>query len=257
MRGSKLMIFALTSSLAEELTEIDSVCRESLQIWWDDLASLRENLQNDKSFQFMPAVVVLAYKYLDSDHRLTVNMAGLFKTLYFANLIHNQVMDEEEGQLNDQKLQFTILIGDYIFGRVLKLLLKIGAVQVLDNLAFMICRINEGLVMEYKLGAEQLEVIKKGNAAIYEAAFLTAARLKMLDQDAIQLYGRLGLNIGMAVELMIAENTDQALTYIGTSFELLNQFKNAYGFKGNYLQDLLQEMSNQIRDLNWPAAGCQ
>ncbi len=251
------MNFAFTRSLAEEIREVDAMCQESLQIWWDDLAGLRECLQNDRSFQLMPAVVVLAYKYLDSDRRLTVDMAGLFKTLYFADLIHNQVMDEEEGQLNDQNLQFTILIGDYIFGRVLKLLLKIGAVQVLDNLALMICRINEGLVMQYKLGAEQLEVIKRGNAAIYETAFVTAARLKMLDQEATRLYGRLGFNIGVALESLIAGNTDQALPYIETSAELLAQFKNAQGFQDNCLQDLLQELTNEIKYLKMPAAGCQ
>ncbi len=251
------MNFAFTRFLAEELKEVDAMCQESLQIWWDDLASLRECLQNDRSFQLMPAVVVLAYKYLDSDHKLTVDMAGLFKTLYFADLIHNQVMDEEEGQLNDQRLQFTILIGDYIFGRVLKLLLRIGAVQVLDDLALMICRINEGLVMQYKLDAKQLDVIERGNAAIYETAFVTAARLKMLDQEAIKLYGRLGFNIGVAIELLIAENTDQALPYIETSSELLAQFKNMQRFQDNCLQDLLQDLANEIKGLNMPAAGCQ
>ncbi len=251
------MNFAFTRFLAEELKEVDAMCRESLQIWWDDLAALRECLQNDRSFQLMPAVVVLAYKYLDSDRRLTVDMAGLFKTLYFADLIHNQVMDEEEGQLNDQNLQFTILIGDYIFGRVLKLLLRIGAVQVLDNLALMICRINEGLVMQYKLDVEQLDVIKRGNAAIYETAFVTAAKLKMLDQESIRLYGRLGFNIGVAIELLIAENTDQALPYIEASAGLLAQFKNMQGFQDNCLQDLLQELANEIKGLNMTAAQCQ
>jgi len=251
------MNFAFTRFLVEEIKEVDAMCQESLRIWWDDLAALRECLQNDRSFQLMPAVVVLAYKYLDSDHKLTVDMAGLFKTLYFANLIHNQVMDEEEGQVNDQRLQFTILIGDYIFGRVLKLLLKIDAVQILDNLALMMCRINEGLVMQYKLGAEQLDVIKSGNAAIYETAFLTAARLKMLDQEAIELYGRLGFNIGVAIELLIAENTDQALPYIEKSSELLVQFKRMNGFQDSCLQDLLQDLFNESKDLNMPAARCQ
>ncbi|HNX92523.1 MAG TPA: hypothetical protein PKW50_04265 [Syntrophomonas sp.] len=251
------MNFAFTRSLAEEIKEVDAMCRESLQTWWDDLASLRDCLQNDRSFRLMPPVVVLAYKYLDLDHTLTVGMAGLFKTLYFANLIHNQVMDEEEGQINDQKLQFTILIGDYIFGQVLKLLLRIGAVQVLDNLALMICRINEGMVMQYKLGAEQLDVIKSGNAAIYETAFLTAARLKMLDQKAIELYGRLGFNIGVAIELLMVENNDQAIPYIETSSALLAQFESMNGYHDSCLQELLQDLSNQIKDLNVPAVRYQ
>lgn len=250
------MNFAFTSVWAEEIKEVDTIYQQSLQIWWDELYSLRERLHEDRSLQLMPAVVVLAYKYLDSDHRLSIDMAGLFKTLYFANLIHNQIKDEEEGQINDQQLQFTILIGDYIFGRVLKLLLKIGAVQVLDNLAWMMCRINEGLVMQYQLAAEKLEVIKRGNAVIYETAFLTAARLKMLDHKAIELYGQLGFNIGMAMELLITGNTFQVLPYIETSFALLNKFNNSQGFKNNCLYDLLQEMANKIKMITMPAAGC-
>lgn len=238
------MDFVFTGVWAEEIKEIDAMYQESLQVWWDELSFLRERLQDDKSLQLMPAVVVLAYKYLDSDHRLSIDMAGLFKTLYFANLIHNQIEDEEEGQLNHQPMQFTILIGDYIFGRILKLLLDVGAFQVLDNLALMICRINEGLVMRYKLAADKLEIIKRGNAVIYETAFLTAARLKMLDQEAIELYGQLGFNIGMAMELLIAEKTPLVLPYVEASLALLNKF-SSLGFKHNCLFDLLQEMTNK------------
>lgn len=251
------MKFTFAKALTEELKQVETIYQEGLQIWWDDLASLRECLQDDKSLQLMPAVVVMAYKYIDSDHKLMIEMASLFKTLYFANLIHHQVKDEEEGQANDQALQFTILIGDYIFGRILKLLLKIGAVEVLDNLALMICRINEGLVMQHKLEARPLEVIKRSNAAIYEAAFVSAARLKGLAPEAIELYGRLGFHIGMAVELLIAGINEGVRPYIEKSLDLLEQFNDLYGFYDSCLHSLLQDMASQNVNVCMMAAGHQ
>ncbi len=251
------MNFTFAKVLTDELELVETIYQEGLQIWWDDLASLRECLQDDKSLHLMPAVVVMAYKYIDADHKLTIDMASLFKTLYFANLIHHQVGDEKEGQDHNQALQFTILIGDYIFGRILKLLLKIGAVQVLDNLAMMICRINEGLVMQYKLGADRLEVIKRGNAAIYETAFVTAARLKGLAPEAIELYGRLGFQIGMAMEMLIAGIHEGLQPHIEESLDLLKQFNDLYGFHDNGLPDLLQDMASENDHAGMMSVGCQ
>ncbi|HPF21170.1 MAG TPA: hypothetical protein PLC88_07495 [Syntrophomonas sp.] len=228
--------------LSAEMQQVEVLYQEGLQIWWDDLTALRECLQDDKSLQLIPAVVVLAYKQLDLDEKLTMEMASLFKTLYFANLIHHQVKDEEEGQIYDQALQFTILIGDYIFGRILKLLLDIGAVEVLDNLAGMICSINEGMVMQHKLGAAPMDIIKRGNAVIYETAFMTAGRLKALDEDALALYRRLGLEVGMAMELLNAGADLEARPFLEKSLALLKQFNHAYGMNHLVLQKWLQDM---------------
>ena len=244
------MIFAFTSELEVELNNIDKMFQQGLQAWWEDLTSLLERLQSDTSLQIMPAVVVLAYKYLDSDEKLSVSMASLFKTLYFANLVHNQVKDEEEGQLYNQDLQFSILIGDYIFGRVLKLLLEVGAVQVLDSLALMMCRINEGLVLEHKLGEPPAEVMERGNASIYATAFLTAARLKGLGPEAINLYEQLGHNVGMALELLIAGMSTQAQHYIERSAQLIVKFKAATGFTHGCLDKFLQELSGNRLSVN-------
>lgn len=244
------MNFAFTRELEVELNNIDIMFQKSLQPWWEDLTSLRERLQGDITLQLMPAVVVLAYQYLDSDEKLSISMASLFKIIYFANLVHNQVKDEEEGQLNNQDLQFTILIGDYIFGRVLKLLLEVGAVQVLDSLALMICQINEGLVIEHKLGEKQPEILKSGTASIYATAFLTAARLKGLTQEAIKLYEQLGFTIGMALELLVAGMSTQAQRYIEQSADVIAEFKVAAGFTNGGLDKLLQDLRQEPASVN-------
>lgn len=240
------MNFAFARKLEVELNEIDLTHQKSLQIWWEDLASLRERLQDDKRLQLMPAVVMLAYKFLDSDHTLSIDMASLFKTLYLANLIHKQVKDEEEGQLNNQDLQFTILIGDYIFGRVLKLLLEVGAVQVLDNLAELICQISEGLVIEHKLKENQPEILKKGNVSFYATGFLSAARLMDLDHEAIELYKQLGFNIGLAMELLINGNFAKAKLYIEKSTDMLTVFQSKTGFANGCLDKFLQDLAGEM-----------
>ncbi len=240
------MDLAFSRELEVEMHDIENMFKKSLQPWWEDLADLLTHLQGDRSFQLMPAVVILAYKYLDMDHEIRVAMGNLFKTIYFANRIHTLVKDSDEGQIHNQDMQFTILIGDYIFGRVLKLLLEAKADKVLDEFAQMISQINEGLVIMHKSDVCIQEVMLQTSAPFYSTAFLTAARLKGLDGDEVALYEELGLNLGMALELTLIGHSMEALNYLNETFESINKIKLITGNIDSSLDKLLKELQDMV-----------
>lgn len=240
------MNFAFSRELEVEMSDIENMFKESLQPWWGELANLRSTLQGDYSFQLMPAVVLLAYKYLDMDHEIRVAMGNLFKTLYFANRIHTLVKDNDEGQIHNQDMQFTILIGDYIFGRVLKLLLEAGADGVLDNFAQMISLINEGQVIKHKLDESTQEILQKTSAPFYSTAFATAARLKGLEPSEVILYEELGFNLGMALELTMIGQNMEALNYLNQAHTSIEKFKVVTGNTNSSLDKLVQEMLSLV-----------
>ncbi len=240
------MNFAFTRELEVEIYDMEKMFKQSLQPWWGDVSFLLARLQGDFSFQLMPSVAVLAYRFLDMDRKITVSMANIFKTIYFASKIHIMIRDSEEGQPQNQELQFTILIGDYIFGRVLKLLLEARADQLLDEFACMIGQINEGLVIEYKLDASLQEVLCKSKAPLYTTAFASAAKLKGLAPAGIEMYEQIGLNLGMALELTIAGDTMEAMVYLEQTYAAIAEFKTATGEGNSSLDKLLQELQTML-----------
>lgn len=244
------MNFTFTRELEVEINDMERKFKQSLQPWWGDMSYLLGGLQGDLSFKLMPSVAVLAYQYLDMNRELTVSMANIFKTIYFAAKIHIMVKDNEEGQLQNQELQFTILIGDYIFGRVLKLLLEARADQLLDQFANMISQINEGLIIKYKLDTSLREVLCKSSAPLYTTAFASAAKLKGLTSEGVKMYEQIGLNLGMALELSIAGATIEAMDYLDQTYAAIESFRAATGEGNSSLDKLLQELQNILSVAN-------
>ena len=240
------MNFAFTRELEVEIYDMEKMFKQSLQPWWGDMSFLLARLQDDTSFQLMPPVAILAYKFLGMDRKINVSMANIFKTIYFASKIHIMIRDSEEGQPQNQELQFTILIGDYIFGRVLKLLLEARADQLLDEFACMISQINEGLVIKYKLDESLQEVLYRSSAPLYSTAFASAAKLKGLVPAGVKMYEQIGLNLGMALELTIAGDTMGAMDYLDQTYAAIGDFKAVTGEGNASLDKLLLELQTML-----------
>mgnify|MGYP000960061125 CR=1 FL=1 len=101
-----------------EIKELEAFFKQGLSEWWDDLYPYLNALQGDNTWNFMPALILSAYKYNGLNRQMSVSMASIFKTVYLANYIHGLVVDEEQGQVQNQELQFNILIADFLFGHV-------------------------------------------------------------------------------------------------------------------------------------------
>lgn len=200
------MKYIFTTEMQADLLEVDQCFVKSLMPWWEDLAVYVPQVQEDLGFQVLPAMVINAYSYVGLERDLAIRLANMFKTVYFASKIHVLIGDDQEGQQHNQELQFTILIGDYIFGRVLKLLLETHTDQLLHLFASMICEINEGLIVKYKLEANLEEVLAQTRAPFYHCAFLSAAKMAGMVPDQAEIYGQIGKSLGMALELSFNED---------------------------------------------------
>ncbi|MDD4775407.1 MAG: hypothetical protein PHG75_02765 [Syntrophomonas sp.] len=198
------MDIILNDSNRVDLAEVYRCFEQALQPWWDELRDYVPPVGEDIGFEILPIMVLNAYNWAGNTKRQAIQMTSLFRTINFANLVHLKVRDGEEGQKHDQVLQFTILIGDYIFGRVLKLLLETGAERLLDQFAAMIGTLNEGFVLQYSLEAEMETYVSRSRAPLYTNAFSSAARMQGWDSSLVSLYGDLGTNLGMALEMKYA-----------------------------------------------------
>lgn len=212
----------------QDLEEVNRVVRNRLLPWWDHVQVYICQAAQENTWNHLPAAVLAVYHYLGHRRDLAIKMAAIFKMVYLASSIHEAVGDDEEGQVYDQHMQFTILIGDYISGCILKMLVESGADHLLDVFADAIAQINEGMVMKHKLEVAPEQVISKTRASLYKAAFVCAARTSGVETEGLFWYAKLGFHIGMALETqsLAGLHPDMVSTHSKKSqdlFYLINQ----------------------------------
>ncbi|MEN6459885.1 MAG: hypothetical protein ABFC94_00750 [Syntrophomonas sp.] len=241
------MKFLFTSEINADLLNVDKLFEQSLLPWWDEISVYNNRMKDDFTWQVLPAVVLHVYKYFGLNCQIAIAMANIFKTIYFSNGIHILVKDDKEGQKPGKEMQFAILIGDFIFGRVLKLLVESDVSNLLATLSNMICEINEGMVLQYKLEADSNQVFKKAKAPLYSAVFNTAAQLSGLEGEKKEVYKELGYNLGMTLELSNqSEFQQEAILYMHKTESTLGRFKDYYNTPDSILTRVIKNLHASI-----------
>lgn len=244
------MDFIFTKDIQTDLQEVDKTFQRCLLPWWDEISAYMPELEKDLGFKLLPVMVLNAYRFLGMDKGLSVQMANLFKTIDFASKIHVLVKDDDEGQKHNQEMQFTILIGDYIFGKVLKLLLETQADKLLHMFASMIGSINEGLIIQYKLNSGLEQVLLKTRGPLYHDAFLSAAKMAGLTPETAENYAKFGNNLGMALELIVIHGQRlSGYAYLDKAQEQLHMLNNNEIQQFEALDTLVHEIGK-----NWEVA---
>lgn len=239
------MEFILTDNIKTDLVKVDIEFEKSLRPWWEELRLFLPAPGQEPGYDLLPAMVINAYRWAGNGHRLTIQMANLFRIINLASLIHLRVKDVEEGQEHNQEMQFAILIGDYIYGRVLKLLGETEADKLLDQFAVMIARINEGMVMKYKLDSGLDEYLSRGRAPFYANAFSSAARMQDWDPPHVALYEAVGQNLGLALEMIyVYKQPDMGYRYLRQAELGYQQLVQDGFFRSDALDDTIRAIWN-------------
>ncbi|KUG04707.1 hypothetical protein ASZ90_017846 [hydrocarbon metagenome] len=217
------MVFQFARDLSSELLDVDGLFKKSILPWWQEIETYRELIKLDHTWRALPAVVLSVYRGTGFNREFCISMANIFKILYLSVFIHELIKDDEEGQEYNQDMQFSILIGDYMFGRILALLIEAEADMLLPIFADMICEINEGMVKRYKLGSSEAEFVESRRASFYKTAFLTAAFCAGKNVEEQGCFREAGYKLGMALELLQEEGLrEEALSFLEDSEKLLS-----------------------------------
>lgn len=226
-----------------DLDEVNRIVHNQLLPWWSDIRVYVDKAKQESTWDQLPGAVLAVYRYLGHPVEYSIKMAAIFKMTYLASFIHELVGDDEEGQVYDRNMQFAILIGDYIFGCILKMLVEIGADPLLDVFSNTIAQVNEGMVMKHKLHANPEKVIAMTRASLYRAAFLSAARSAGLAAEVIVGYSRLGYHIGMALEIQASQGfiSETVKKHCKKSLELFHFINQGAVLSGTSLELLIRD----------------
>lgn len=240
------MNLSVAREFHNEKDELDRVFKSTLGTWRNSTHIYYEEIKQDATWNILPGVIYAAYYLLGCENSFT-NYANIFRTAYFAHYIHTRVKDAEEGQVYNQEMQFCILIGDYFFGRLLKLLVKADNREILMPFAGMICSMNEGMIIKHSGDAEYKYVIEKTKAVIYATAFLSAAILAGKDAPFKELYRKLGFNIGMMIELSNGiDQQGRIMEYLYATEKIFKQIGEKNRGRSNLVEKIISEARNSL-----------
>jgi hypothetical protein len=241
------MKYVFSREINGDIVQVEDCFRENLLPWWNDLDVYYGRMQDDLTWRVLPAVVLSIYRHFDLNRALGIAMANIFKMIYFSYSIHALIKDDEEGQIYDDKLQFAILVGDYIFGTALKSLVRSGTTSLVGNMSEMMCELNEGMVLQNKMQADKARVLEKTKAPLYGTSFLTAARLAGLNQENQEMYRQLGCNLGMSIELLADKQfVKVALPYINNVETLMQRCKSVTTRPSYMLERVVKDLQRAI-----------
>lgn len=245
------MDFRFTRALRTELNDVEGMFKRSLLPWWEDIQEYLNSIANDPTWMVLPSIVLSSYKYMGVERQFSKSMTNIFKTIYLAIYIHERVKDDDEGQLYNKEMQFSILIGDYIFGRMLKLLIEAEADRLLPIFSNMICEINEGLVNKHKMGLDYEASLLQTRGPLYEAIYRTAAVSAQKDAEDREMIARTGYHLGMAIEMLNYRLPNhKALRHLAASFESFRTYKQSNNIHDTVIEEVYRELREIISDQN-------
>lgn len=236
--------YMMPAILEEEMQKLDDFFERTVGLGRDRIDRYVAFLEQDPLWRVIPAFVLSACRYKGIKSDLSIAMANIFRNIYLAIYIHEQIRDDEEGQEYDTEMRFSILLGDYIFGKILKLLLDENAAHLVDIFASLICKLSEGLTAKYKMGANPIDNICNIYAPFFRAAFLSASRLSENDENE-EAYGELGYNLGLAICFHILDNPEEYMSkiryHLDESIRILKGISPENKVTASYVYKLIAE----------------
>ncbi|MEQ8176070.1 MAG: hypothetical protein ABRQ26_13500 [Syntrophomonadaceae bacterium] len=234
------MKWGFTRGMQEELLQVEANFKTCLSPWWKEVENYFEQLKDDDTFVMLPALTLSVYRHMGHDLPTSVTLATISKIIYFSNSIHEHIKDDEEGQKPDQDLQFSILIGDYMLGQVLNILVDEQLDILLPMFSSLMAEVNQGLIEKYKMNLDWQEGIEKSRMPIYRIVFASAARLAQAGIKEEERLGSLGYHAGMMVELCKEANCYETARNHAQQAEKIFVMGKCDNVYGDYLYNIVR-----------------
>lgn len=155
-----------------------------------------------------------------------IGMAAILQLMQMAADIHNQIGDVEGNAVlstafEEQTPHFPVLFGDFVYGKLLKLLCEIDCYEWVEELAKIICTMNEGAIIRkevLEVNHQDLEaaliVLEKEYGALFDEAGRTGVILAGGTAAEAKQLGQFGGLIGMLIganELQLDSQISESL----------------------------------------------
>ena len=175
-----------------------------------------------------PILTLLTAKALGKTRNSHVKFAAVIEFIHTATLLHDDVVDLSQLRRGrpTANAEFgnssSVLVGDFLYTRAFQLLVDIGNMDILENMANSTNIIAEGEVMQLEKAGDPsttedqyLDIINRKTAALFSSACFGAAVLNEAKPSTVNTMRNFGLYLGMAFQV-----TDDILDYFGNALDI-------------------------------------
>ncbi|MBW2349330.1 MAG: polyprenyl synthetase family protein [Deltaproteobacteria bacterium] len=165
--------------------------------------------------RFRPLVFILCCRMCGYQEEDSYRLSTIFEYIHAASLLHDDVLDNAEVRRKRPSANniwgnhAAVLEGDFLFTKALSLAVSSGNLAFLKTLTDTTARMTEGQILElmrtndWSTTREQyMEIITAKTATLISAACVCAGLLAQVDEGALAVLERFGLDMGIAFQYM-------------------------------------------------------
>ena len=207
-------IAPLIQSVEAEFAQLDELIIDRVASRVGMAEEISTYLVNAGGKRVRPLVTLLALKALNASSNTGVLLAASIEFLHTATLLHDDVVDESEQRRGkataNQKWGNapSVLAGDFVYTRAFQLMVEVGDMRILQELADTTNRIAEGELQQLiNKGDADLDrdryfdVIYAKTARLFEAAGRVAGLLAGATDEQTHALGEYGRLVGLAFQI--------------------------------------------------------
>lgn len=203
------------------MDEVDRLIQDQLESTVELIPTLSRHLVNSGGKRLRPMLVLLSSQLSDCKNNQPPALAAAIELTHSATLLHDDVVDGSERRRGRETAnhiwgdQASVLVGDVLYARALRLLLGTGNRAAMDTFADTINLASEGEVLQlvhaHNSGtseAEYRQIIHRKTAALFGCACGFGAQAAGRQDAEIQALQHYGEHLGNAFQMV-----DDALDY--------------------------------------------
>lgn len=208
---------------------------ESENIFRQELASPVEIVEEIGRFvaqaggkRVRPALHLLTARMLGYAGPHDVSLAAVLEYIHCATLIHDDIIDHATTRRGQSSVHFrwgnptSVLFGDYLYAKAMKMALRAGSLEVMDTLADVTLNMVEGELLQTRYNGRidltremYLDLVERKTSEFFAACCDLAGTLVGVSEDDRQTLASYGRNLGTAFQLV-----DDLLDVTGDSRQL-------------------------------------
>ncbi len=213
----------LRATVAREFDLVNELIIEQLQSDVDMVENVGHYIVDAGGKRLRPLLVLLCGAALGRCAQPHITFAAIIEFIHTATLLHDDVVDLSALRRGrpTANAQFgnapSVLVGDFLYTRAFQLMVRLGDLDILADMATTTNTIAEGEVLQLVRAGDDrtdetqyLDVITRKTAILFAAACHGAATLSGEDAHRRQSLREFGLNLGIAFQMI-----DDVLDYDG------------------------------------------
>src|ERR1700754_3893834 len=200
--------------LREEMVVFEKTFKEAVKSQIPLLDRIMQFIVNRKGKQMRPMFVLLSAKLCGPVNESAYRAASLVELLHTATLVHDDVVDESlerRGFFSTYalwKTKISVLVGDYLLSKGLKLSLDNGDFRVLQLLSDAVQKISEGELLQLEKSRSlnlkedlYFDIIRAKTASLLSSSCAAGAFAASQNESLTERMGMFGEKVGIAFQI--------------------------------------------------------